>query len=730
MKKIILNIGGMSCAACASRIEKYLNKQEGVIEASVNLVMAQAFITYEDKLNVLDLERFIKEAGYSSLGIYNPKQEKKEAHKGYILIVFGLLAVFTLYIAMGPMINLPEIPLFSMAIKPYNYAILLGVLATSFILFGLDIMIKGIKNLISLSPNMDTLVSLGVLASYLYSIYHTILLFMGNDMMVHELYFESCALIIFFIKLGRFIDFHSKEKTKSALKELVTITPSKALLEKDGELVEVEIGSIKPHDILVCKTGMKIAVDGTVTKGNAYVDESFITGESKPVKKSVGDKVLAGSITMDGVISYEAINIGPDSVISSIVKLVVEATGSKPHIAKVADKISGYFVPGIIIIALLTLISYLVLGRDVSFAINRFVSVLVIACPCALGLATPLAVVVSEGASAKKGILIKNSTVLESVKDIDTVIFDKTGTLTYGKLKLAKMHNYSKLDEKELLSYVGSVEALSSHPLALSLNEVIKEKGISLLEVKDFKEMPGIGVKGKVLNKEIYLGNEKVLDKLKIKNTISKDTKELANAGASLIYGVIDKKIVCLLGMQDIVRENSKKTVSELKKMHKEVIMLTGDNAVTAKKIASVLGIDNVIAEVTPEVKNKVVKEKQDKGYKVMMVGDGINDAISLTAAHVGVSLNSGTDIAGDSAEVILIHNDLYDITTLFKISNKTMKIIKENLFWAFLYNMLMVPIAIGLVKGITISPALASLAMMVSSLTVVLNSLRLRKVK
>ncbi len=726
MKNIILNIGGMSCAACASRIEKYLSKQEGINSVNVNLVMGKAFITYDDNLNVLDLERFIKEAGYTSLGIYNPKQEKKDTHKSYLLLFMAFLACLTLYIAMAPMLKIPPIPFLSLK-HPFNYAIALFLLATTFIIYGKDILINGGKNIIHHAPNMDTLVALGVLSSYIYSIYHMLLLFMGNTMMVHNLYFESCALIIFFIKLGRFIDYHSKEKTKSALKELVTITPSKAFLEKDGDLIEVDIGSINPHDILVCKTGAKIAVDGVVTKGQAYVDESFITGESKPVKKLVGDKVLAGSILIEGLISYEAINIGPDSLISSIVKLVVEATGSKPPIAKVADKISGYFVPAIISIAFLTLCTYLFMGVSFTIALNHFVAVLVIACPCALGLATPLAVVVSEGSSAKKGILIKNSTVLESLKDIDTIIFDKTGTLTYGKLKIAKFYNYSHLKDKELLSYIGSLEKLSNHPLAISLKEILTNQN---KKVTNFKELPGLGIKGEISHQEIYLGNEKLLTKLKIKNTVKEDATILANMGSSLIYGIIDKKIVCLLGMQDIVRENSLKTITELQKKGKEVIMLTGDNKVTAHKIAETLGIKEVMAEVMPEDKSKIVKEKIQAGHQVMMVGDGINDAISLTAAHIGVSLNSGTDIAADSAEVILMHNDLYDIINLFKISTKTMRIIKENLFWAFLYNTLMIPIAMGLFKNITISPSLASLAMVFSSLTVVLNSLRLKKVK
>ncbi len=725
MNKIILNIGGMSCAGCQARLEKYLNKQDGIKEAVVNLVLAQAQITYDDTLNILDIERFIKEAGYKSLGIYNPKIEKKEEKSFFSLVVFSVLALLVLYIAMAGMVGLPSISFLDMEKYPLNYTISLLVLTIIFLFYGRDILKQGIKNIIHGNPNMDSLVTLGVFTSFIYSFYNMVLVIKGNTSLVHHLYFESCAIIIYFIKLGRFIDKQSKNKTKAALEELVQITPSKALLKEDDWEREIGIDEVKKNDILICKTGMKIAVDGVVTSGKCYIDESFITGESKPVKKENGDKVLAGSINLEGYILYEAESIGPDSTISSIVRLVVEATNTKPKIQKLADTISAYFVPGIIIIAILTLLIYVVGG--LGNPIIPFVSVLVVACPCALGLATPLAVVISEGLSAKKGILIKNSAVFETAPLIDTVIFDKTGTLTYGELKLAKLNNYSDLKREEILQYIGSLENKSTHPLARSLVKLVNEEHIPLEEVEDFKEIPGVGIRGKIHKKTIYLGNNKLFKELKIKNNYLEDEEELAKDGASIIYFIRDKKVMALLGMQDIPRENSEKTIKELKRLGKDVMMLTGDNELTGKAIAKEVGINKVIASVSPSAKNKIVKDLLKEGHQVMMVGDGINDAVCLTSATIGVSLSSGTDIAGNSAEVILIHNDLEDLIKLFKISKKTIKIIKQNLFWAFFYNLLMIPLATGLLP-IKINPMLASLAMVCSSVTVVLNSLRLRR--
>ena len=429
MNKIDLSIGGMSCSACSSSLEKYLNKQKGIIDASVNLVLAMATIKYED-INLEDIERYIKEAGFESLGPYDLFKEKKSKNVKNNLIIFSVLVIILLYVSMAHMIGLPNIDFLNMEKHSLNYAVCLFILTIPFMIYGFDIFKSGYKNLIHKTPNMDTLVSIGVLASLIYSIFNTIMIIKGQTSYVESLYYESFCIVIYFVKLGRFIDTKSKSKTKEAIKELVQVTPTKALLKtREGEK-EISIDEVKKHDTLICKPGEKIAVDGNIISGSAYFDEAFITGESKLIKKKIGDKVIAGSINTNGYITYEAINIGKDSTISEIVRLVVEATNTKPAIAKVADKVSSIFVPSILLIAFLTLIFNL-LTNNLDIALTRFVTVLVVACPCSLGLATPLAVIVTEGFCAKKGLLIKNSESLELLNSIDTIVFDKTGTLTY-----------------------------------------------------------------------------------------------------------------------------------------------------------------------------------------------------------------------------------------------------------------------------------------------------------
>lgn len=733
MKKIVLSIGGMSCSACSSSLEKYLNKQKGIKSASVNLVLAQALIEYEDYLTLNDLERFVKESGYESLGEYNEKEENNNNKKPFIsLIFFGSLALVLMYIAMSHMIGLPVIPFLDMVNHPFNYAITLCVLTVPFLLYGLDIFKNGIKNLLHKSPNMDTLVSLGVASSFLYSVFSLIMIINGNNMYVENLYFESCAMIIFFIKLGRFIDINSKEKTKEAIKELVTITPSKALIKTNDGEKEVTIDEVKVGDILISKPGMKIAVDGEIVFGETHLDEAFITGESTPVKKSIKDKVIAGSINYDGYIEYQAVKIGKDSTISEIVRLVVEATNTKAPIARLADKVSGYFVPTIMVIAVITFIAYMLLGYSFSQSLSTFVTILVVACPCALGLATPLAIVISEGICAKKGILVKKSETLENAHKVNTIVFDKTGTLTYGNLKVSKIYNYSDYKEKDLMQIVASIEAKSTHPIGLSLMNYAQEKKLTLSEVSSFKNLPGIGVEGKINQKKFSIGNNKLFKKLKIDNEVLLDEENLSQTGNSIVYVIEDQKVIGLIGIKDVIRNSAIETIKRLEQMHKEVIMLTGDNENTAHIIAESIGIKKVIANVLPTEKTQVIKDLLDNDKLVMMVGDGINDAPSLALATIGVSINSGTDIAGNSSDVILINDNLLDIPNLLDISKKTIRNIKQNLFWAFFYNICMVPLAIGLLRpfNLTMNPMIAGLAMTISSLTVVFNALRLKRWK
>lgn len=734
MSKIILSIGGMSCSACSSGLEKYLNKQEGIISASVNLVLAQAFIEYEDSITIEKLEEYIKEAGFESLGVYDEQKELKKDKSLSFLIIFGVLALVVLYISMAPMFKLPTIPYVDMHKNPINYALCLFFLTVIFIIYGNDIFKSGLKNALHRTPNMDTLVSIGVVASFGYSLFNMVMVLIGNDVMyyIDNLYFESCAIIIYFIKLGRYIDNRSKEKTKEALKELVQITPTSALLKRNDTEVEVTIDEIKKDDILICKPGMKVAVDGVVVEGSTHVNQSFITGEAKPIKRKINDKVIAGSINLDGYIEYKAQKIGKNSTISEIVKLVVEATNTKAPIQRIADKVSGYFVPSIIAIAIVTLIVYLLCGYTFSQSIMTFVTVLVVACPCALGLATPLAIVVSEGLCAKNGILVKNSKTLENAHKVDTLIFDKTGTLTYGNLKIFKIFNYSKYSDKDLIKRVASIESKTSHPIAKAFDIYVQEHNLTLSDVKSFKNISGMGLQGKIDNKTLYIGNDKLLKKLKIENSKKKDELYLSQLGNSIIYVIEESKIIGLIGVQDIVRNNAKETITKLKKLDKDIIMLTGDGQNIANIIADSLGIKNVIADVMPQDKTKVVKKLLAEGKTVMMIGDGINDAPALASASIGVSINDATDIAADSSDVILINNDLEKIISLIHISKKTVINIKQNLFWAFFYNCCMLPIAIGLLKpfGITMNPMIAGLAMTLSSLTVILNALRLKRIK
>ena len=732
MKKVVLSIDGMTCSACSNGLEKYLNKQNGIKSATVNLVMANALIEYDENiLNLETLEKFVEETGFKSLGIYNENSEKKQNKNEKVkFIIFSVLAVALMYISMGHMIGLPNFSFLDMHMHPLIYAGTLLALTIAFIVYGFDIIKSGCKNLIHKAPNMDTLVAMGVITSILYSLYGMYMIAKGHHEYVENLYFESAAIVIFFIKLGRYIDGISKDKTKEAIQKLVQITPKEAVIKVNGEEKKVTIDEIKKGDIVVSKPGEKIAVDGEIITGKAHLDESFITGESKPASKTEGSKVIAGSINYDGYIEYEAEKIGKESTISEIVRLVIEATNTKAPIAKVADTVSGYFVPAVILIAIITFIAYLILGNTVATAINAFVTILVVACPCSLGLATPLAIVVSEGVCANNGILVKKSEILENAEKTTTVVFDKTGTLTYGKLKIAKIINYSKMQEKELMQIVGSLEKKSTHPIGKAFEDYLNENKIETLDVKDFKDVSGYGIIGKIAENDVILGNSKILEKYDITNSHKQDEEKLAKEGNSIIYVVINNEISAIIGVNDIVRENSKEVISKLNKNKIETVMLTGDNTQTAEKIAKEIGITTVISNVTPREKTEVVKKLKTEGKYVMMCGDGINDSPALASSNIGVSVNSGTDIAMDSSDVILTRNDLNSILNLINISKKTIRNIKQNLFWAFFYNSLMIPIAMGLLGkwGVTINPMIASLEMVISSLTVTLNALRLKR--
>lgn len=734
MKKIILSIDGMTCSACSNGLEKYLLKQDGIINASVNLVMSNALIEYdESKLNQKNIEEFVKKAGFKSLGLYTDIKTKNNAKNNKILfIIFLILAIVLMYVSMGHMVGLPTFEFLNMHTHPISYALALLILTIPFIIYGFDIIKSGFKNLIHRAPNMDTLVAIGVLSSLLYSIYNMYMLIRGNSSYVEHLYFESAAIVIFFIKLGRYIDGVSKDKTKEAIQKLVQITPKDATIKVEGKEKRVTIDEINKGDIVISKPGERISVDGEIIVGKTHLDESFITGESKPIVRTIGDKVIAGSINYDGYIEYKAERIGRDSTISEIVKLVIEATNTKAPIAKIADKVSGYFVPAVIVIAFITFLVYLILGLGFASAINTFVTILVVACPCSLGLATPLAIVISEGVCATNGILVKKSETLENASKINTIVFDKTGTLTYGTLKIAEILNYSNLSNDELIQLAGSLEAKSAHPISKAFIEYLETNKIELLDVEKFEDISGYGITGIIDDNTILVGNSKLLDKNNIENNYKEQEGILAEKGNSIIYIVKNSEILGIIGVNDIIRENAKEIVSTLKHTDIDVIMLTGDNEKTAKSIADILEIKNVIANVTPSEKTKIIKDLKEEGKIVMMCGDGINDSPALALSDIGVSVNSGTDIARDSSDVILTKNDLSSIINLINISKKTIKNIKQNLFWAFFYNTLMIPIAMGVLSpfGIAINPMIASLAMVLSSFTVILNALRLKKIK
>ena len=732
MRKIILSIDGMTCSACSNGLEKYLNKQNGIKTASVNLVMANATIEYDEKIVSREkLDEFVKKAGFKSLGEFKEiKIENKTQNQKNIFLIFTILAIVLMYISMGHMVGLPNFPIIDVNISPIGYTVCLFVLASIFMIYGLDILKNGYKNLIHKTPNMDSLVGIGVISSFIYSLYSMYMIFNGNVHYVHDLYFESAAIVIYFIKLGRYIDVVSKDKTKEAIQKLVQITPNTAVLKIDGALKKVTLDEIKKGDIVVCKPGEKVAVDGEITFGKAHFDESFLTGESKPSSKSVGNKVIAGSINYDGYIEYKAERIGKESTISEIVRLVVEASNTKAPIAKIADTVSGYFVPSVIIIAIITFFVYLMLGYEFSVALTSFVTVLVVACPCSLGLATPLAIVVSEGMCATNGILVKKSEILENAQKANVIVFDKTGTLTYGKLKIAEIINYSSLNDNDLMQLAGSLEIKSTHPIGKAFEEYLNENKLKTCDVNDFENISGYGIIGTVKDKKIILGNSKILEKYNIQNHYEADEKKLAEEGNSIVYVIIDNEIKGIIGVNDIIRENCREVIEKLHLNKIETVMLTGDNQKTAEGIAKQVGIDNVIANVIPSEKVNAIKKLKTENKNVIMCGDGINDSPALASADIGISLNTGTDIAMDSSDVILIKDDLLSIVDLINISKKTVRIIKQNLFWAFFYNVLMIPIAIGLLKpiGISITPMIASISMVFSSITVILNTLRLKK--
>ena len=720
MKKVQLKVEGMTCSACSSGLEKFLLKQKGILSANVNLILGMVTIEYEN-LSIHDLENYISQAGFSSSSEYTYTEDSRiYSVKKRNLILFGFLLIFLMYVSMGSMISLPE--LFSYSLHPIGYAFLLLFVSVLFIIYGFDILKSGFFNLIHRMLNMDSLVLLSVFFCFFYSFYGFIQVCFGNSFFLHQLYFESVSMVIYFVKLGRFLENISRDKTSSTIKNLVTITPKNAIMKKGKEQVLVSLDEISVDDILLCRPNEKFAVDGEVVKGEGHVDESFLTGESVPVLKKRGSSVLAGSINYDGVLEYKAKKIGKDSTVSSIVRMVVDSLSKKNKIERLADKISSYFVPFIFLVAVFTLIIKLFLGFSFISSFHSFVTVLVIACPCALGLAVPFVISVSYGLCAGRGIIVKDGESLEMMKNIDKVVFDKTGTLTYGQLKVYKIFSYQE-DSYSVLKIVRSLESLSTHPIATAFS---KE---DLLSVSSYREIPGMGVEGIIDGEHYYVGNQKLLKKLGLSDVHKENYQELVHAGCSILYLACEDKVLGLIGVRDMIREDMKYVISCLEEKGISTIMLTGDNLDTARVIARELGIREIHADVLPRDKASIIRGYVASGNNVVMVGDGVNDAVALVEATVGISINEGTDVANDASDVILMNHNLSNLLDFMDISKKSYHIIKQNLFWAFFYNICMIPIAIGILEpfGIVLNPMLASLLMTISSLTVVFNSLRLK---
>ena len=716
MKNIILNVGGMTCSGCSAGLEKYLNKQDGIFSASVNLVLATVKIEYDGNLlDVNKLNKFIEEAGFTSYGEeYNKNKRKPER---FVLLIYTVLTILLMYISMGNMFKITMPNIINMHSNPIIYSISLAAITFLYFIYGFDIIKTGIKNLVHKMPNMDSLIMIGVIVNYLYSLFNMILVFKGDMNGLHHLYFEASAMTILFVKIGRFIDKNNRIKATDAVRGLVSVTPKKAVKLVDGEEKTVTINEISKGDIIVCRPGEKIAVDGIVRKGRTNINEALITGESKPVHKEIGNEVIAGSINCNGYIEYEAVRIGRETNISNIVKMVVEATNSKTEIQKFVDKVSGIFVPAIFILAVLASILNFIVIRDISIAVNVFVTVLVVACPCALGIATPLAMVVSIGKLSKNGIFIKSSESLEILKDIKNVVFDKTGTLTNGKFSIVEK-NIS--DENMLI--LQSIEFNSKHPIAQSICEF---SNFNKIEVTNFREIEGYGLQADIGNTTYYVGSSKFVKEQCINNIYENDEERFLSKGYTIVYLFNNDGVLGIVGLADTVKDGVKDLIQELKNMNKNIYMLTGDNEASAKIIANEIGIDNVESNLTPKQKLVYVSNMNDDTNSVMMVGDGINDSPSLKSAAIGVSVEGGSDISADSSDIILMNSNIGIISLLLKVGKKTNRIIKQNLFWAVFYNCLMIVIATGLLP-IHINPMIASMAMMMSSLMVVFNSLRL----
>lgn len=741
-------IEGMTCAACSSAVERVTQKLDGVTLSSVNLTTARMLIEYDDtKVSPEQIMQKVKKAGFgiepfvpkeeiSAASLKETEEKEQETyHKKKLRLVIAILfACPLLYISMGHMLpfDLPLPEFLSSWAHPLAFALAQLILTIPVLICGSHFYTNGFKTLFKGNPNMDSLVAVGTSAAMIYSVVMTIRI-SSDPMHVHHLYYESAAVVVTLVMLGKFLESKSKQKTTMAIRKMMELAPDTAILIKDGKESEVMVKELVLGDTIVVKAGMRVPIDGKIIDGASSVDESMLTGESIPVEKTIDDCVIGGSQNINGMLIVSVTSVGQDTTLAKIIHLMEEAQGKKAPISKVADKVAGVFVPVVMVIALIAAIVWLLLGHPLSFALTIFVSVLVIACPCALGLATPTAIMVGTGLGASHGILIKSGESLEISHAVDAVVLDKTGTITQGKPKVTQVVAYSRTKE-EIIKIAASVEAGSEHPLAQAIVAAVKEQDRgSLYAIRDFENKTGMGVEAvlKESGERVRIGNAKLYQNAEFEQQqFNNDAKELALKGQTPVYVFIDEEVAGIISIADAIKETSTMAVDKMRSLGIKVYMLTGDNKLAAEEIGKQAHVDEVIAEVLPHEKAEVVKQLQDQGKKVMMVGDGINDAPALIQADVGAAIGSGSDIAIDSADIVLMKSDLMDVYRAIRLSRLTIRNIKQNLFWAFIYNTIGIPVAAGVlypITGLLLNPMIGGLAMSLSSVCVVTNALRLR---
>jgi len=731
-----LKITGMTCSACVRAVERAVSKLDGIDSATVNFATEKLNVTYStEKLKLNDIINAITTAGYG-VDLQEKKETENNNKSNSEFLKFIIALGFTIplfYISMGYMIGLPIPSFISPDENPLIYALTQVILVIPVIIVGYKFYTIGFRAIFRGSPNMDTLIAVGTSAAFLYSVYSIYEIYTGNTHAVHNLYIESVGMIITLILLGKTLEARSKAKTNDAIKKLMGLVPKTAfIIDEKGNEKEIPVDEVVVGNIVIVKPGSKVPVDGIIIDGKTSVDESMLTGESMPVSKKPGDKLTGASINKNGTVRFKAEKVGKDTALAGIIKLVEEAQGSKAPIAKLADIVSGYFVPIVVLIALAASIIWYLSGENFEFCIKIFVSVMTIACPCALGLATPTAIMVGTGKGAEYGILIKGGSALEAAYKINTVVLDKTGTITEGKPVVTDILCFNDFKEETLIQYAASAEKGSEHPLAEAIIKEAKSKEIELIEFSDFNAVSGHGLECIVDNHKILIGNKKIMLKNNIKSeNFIEDANIFAQNGKTPVFIAIDNKLAGIFAIADILKKESVFAVSKLKEMGIDVYMITGDNKRTAEFVAKQVGISNVLAEVLPKDKATEIENLRKKGKNVAMVGDGINDAPALAKADIGIAIGSGTDVAVESADIVLMKDELTDVVNAILLSKKTMKNIKENLFWAFFYNTLGIPIACGILYlfgGPLLNPMIGAAAMSFSSVSVISNALRLRK--